>query len=78
MASDRIQRRIERLLDRIEQDADVENWSSVRNLAEQILGFAPDNSDARAFLTVAQERLSAALDHQVEAPQVMVSGLTAD
>ena len=72
MAGDRIQRRVERLLDRIKQDADEENWSRVRTLAEQILGFAPDNSDARAFLTVAQERLSAAPDQQVEASQVMV------
>ena len=46
MASDRIQRRIERLLDQIEQEADEENWSRVRSLAEQVLGFAPDNCDA--------------------------------
>ncbi len=58
MASDRIQRRIERLLDQIEQEADQRNWQLVRDLAEEALGFAPDNSDAKAFLEVAEERLA--------------------
>ena len=57
MASDRIQRRIEHLLDQIEQEADQRNWQLVRDLAEEALGFAPDNSDAKAFLEVAEERL---------------------
>ena len=78
MAGDRIQRRVERLLDRMEQDANEENRSCVRNLADQILGFAPDNSDARAFLTVVQEGLFAGLDHQIEASQVTAPCLTAD
>ena len=60
MSSERIQRRIERLLDEIEQEADEENWARVGRLAEQVLGFAPDNSDAQAFLDVAKERLNAA------------------
>ncbi len=56
MASDRIQRRIERLLDQIEQEADQRNWQLVRELAEEVLGFAPDNGDARSFLSVAEEQ----------------------
>ena len=59
MATDRIQRRIDRLLDQIEQEADQDNWQRVFDLAKQVLGFAPENSDAQAFLGVAEERLSA-------------------
>ena len=59
MSSERIQRRIERLLDQIEQEADQRNWQSVLDLANEILGFSPGDGDAKAFLGVAQERLSA-------------------
>ena len=58
MASDRIQRRIERLLDQIEDEADRQNWPNVIDLAKEVLGFAPDNVDAQAFLHVAEERLA--------------------
>ena len=58
MASERIQRRIDQLLDQIEQEADQDNWQRVLDLAKQVLGFAPDNIDAEAFLGVAEERLS--------------------
>ena len=40
MASDRIQRRIDRLLDQAEEAADQSNWDRVRELAENILNFA--------------------------------------
>ena len=59
MANDRIQRRIERLLDQIEQEADQQNWQRVRDLAAEILEFAPDNADATTFLKVAERRLAA-------------------
>ena len=58
MASDRIQRRIERLLDQIEQEADQQNWPHVIDLSKEVLGFAPENPDAQAFLRVAEERLA--------------------
>ena len=58
MATERIQRRIERLLDQIEQEADQQNWQRVLELAEEVLGFAPDDADAKSFLSVAQQRLS--------------------
>ncbi len=60
MASERIQQRIERLLDQIEQESDQDNWQRVLDLAKQVLGFAPDNVDAKAFLSVAEERLCSA------------------
>ena len=48
MASDRIQRRIERLLDQIEQEADQRNWQLVLELSKEVLGFAPDNHEGMA------------------------------
>ena len=58
MASERIQRRIDRLLDQIEEAADLREWGQVILLAEDLLAFAPDNADARTFLDAAQRRLS--------------------
>ena len=58
MASDRVQLRIERLLDQIEEAADNREWDQVTELAKDILAFAPDNPDARTFLEAAERRLT--------------------
>ncbi len=58
MASERIQRRVERLLDQIEQEADQQNWQRALDLAKEVLRFAPDNTDAKTFIAVAEETLS--------------------
>ena len=58
MASDRIQRRIERLLDQVEEAADNQDWDKERTLAEEVLSLDPDNIDAQTFLTAAQRSLS--------------------
>ena len=58
MASDRIIRRIERLLDQIEHEADEQDWQRVIDLAQEVAGFDPENVDAKAFLQVAEERQS--------------------
>ena len=58
MASDRIQRRIERLLDQIEHEADQRNWQLVLDLSQEVLRFAPDNADAQTFIDVAENTLS--------------------
>ena len=58
MASERIQRRVERLLDQIEQEADQQNWQRALDLAKEVLRFAPDNADAKTFIAVAEETLS--------------------
>ena len=54
MASDRIQRRIERLFDQIEQEADQQNWQLVRDLSDEVLRLDPDNGGALAFLSAAE------------------------
>ena len=53
MPSERVRRRIERMLDEIEQAADVNDWASVIQKAENVLRFDLDNEDAQAFLEAA-------------------------
>ncbi len=57
MASDRIQRRIDRLLDQAEEAADESNWQRVRELSQNILAFDPENTDALGFLAAAERSL---------------------
>ena len=57
MTSERVQRRIERLLDQVEEAADQRDWARVREFAEDVLAFAPENPDATEFLVAANRRL---------------------
>jgi hypothetical protein len=57
MASERFQRRIDRILDQIEDAADRSDWAAVRQGALDLLVFDPENEDARNFLSVAQRAL---------------------
>ncbi len=54
MASERIQRRIDRLLDQIEDAADQLDWQAVRERSEAVLAYDPENQDAHSFLAAAQ------------------------
>ena len=54
MASERIQRRIDRLLDQIEDAADQLDWETVRKRAEAVLAYDPENQDALSFVAAAQ------------------------
>ncbi len=60
MATERIQRRIDRLLDQVEEAADQEDWEAVRRLAQQVFDLAPDDPDATTFLEIAERRSSRA------------------
>ena len=68
MATERIQKRIDRLLDQIEQEADQQNWQRVRELSGEVLEFAPDNADATTFFAVAERRISAAGEPESPSP----------
>ena len=57
MATERFQRRIDRLLDQIEEAADQRDWQNVRRLAEDVLVLDPDNPDATNFLAAAERSL---------------------
>jgi hypothetical protein len=66
MASERVQRRIERLLDQIEEAADQQNCARERALAEEVLALDPDNQDAQTFLVAAEQTLSRAGDRSAQ------------
>ncbi len=54
MASERVQRRIDRLLDQAEEAMDSLNWDAVRDYAQAVLGLDPANTDALAYIDSAQ------------------------
>ena len=58
MASDRLQRRIERLLDEAEEAVSRLDWEVVRDRAQAVLAFDPDNSDALILLTGADRAMT--------------------
>ena len=57
MTSENFQRRIDRILDQIEDAADRCDWFAVRQGALDLLVFDPENEDAKIFLTAAQSAL---------------------
>ena len=50
MASERLQRRIERLLDQIDEAEAQGKWETVRNLALDVLEVDAENPEAIAYL----------------------------
>ena len=57
MDSERFQRRMDRILDQIEDAADRRDWAAVRQGALDLLVFDPANEDAKTFLADAQRAL---------------------
>ena len=58
MASERIQRRIDSLLDQAEEVADCKDWREVRELAQRALTLDAENEDASAIFEMAAGELS--------------------
>ena len=57
MPSERVQRRIDRLLDQIDAAEAGGDWRSVRHLSSDVLDIDPDNVEATAYLRAAKRRL---------------------
>ena len=57
MVRERLQRRIYRILEQLEDAADRRDWPSVRQGALDLLVFDPVNEDAKNFLAAAQRAL---------------------
>jgi len=57
MATERIQRRIDLLLDEADQAVANSEWELVLDRAKNVLAFDPENQDALAFLTAAERAL---------------------
>ncbi len=53
MSSERIKRRVERLLDQADAAAEAMDWARVKQSAEAVLAIDPDNADAQSFLVMA-------------------------
>ena len=60
MANDRIQRRIDRLLDEADQAVDQRDWAVVQDRAQQVLTFDPEHTEALGFLAAADRSLAGA------------------
>ncbi len=58
MVSERAKRRIELLLDRIDEASDADDWEAVRERAKDVLALDPDNADGKTFLAAAERRLA--------------------
>ena len=57
MAIERFQRRIDRILDQLEDAADRRDWPAVRQGALDLLVFDPENEDAKKFVADAERAL---------------------
>ena len=57
MVSERLQRRIYRILEQLEDAAERRDWPAVRQGALDLLVFDPENEDAKNFLAAAQRAL---------------------
>ena len=57
MPSERVQRRIDAMLDQIEVAVDEGNWERVHERAQDVLALDPENADARDFIAAAKRRI---------------------
>jgi hypothetical protein len=57
LASDRLQRRIERLLDEAEEAVSRLDWQVVHDRGQAVLVFDPENAEGGAFLAAAERAL---------------------
>ena len=57
MASERIQRRIDLLLDEADEAVSKSDWVTVADRAQNVLALDPDNKDAATFVAAAERAL---------------------
>ena len=70
MTSERVQRRIDGLLDQAEEAVDARDWSAVDEIARSVLAVDPENGDALAFQAMAGPHVGGVGDSSlaIEAP----------
>ena len=64
MASERIQRQIDRLLDQAEDAVESHQWDVVRARADSVLALDPDNADALTFSAAAERSHGGSTDQE--------------
>jgi len=57
MPSERVQRRIDSLLDQAEEAVDALDWRRVQEIGDAVLVADPDNEDAKTFIAMADKSL---------------------
>ncbi|MCH8349692.1 MAG: protein kinase, partial [Chloroflexi bacterium] len=68
MASDRLQRQIDRLLDEAEEAITNEDWSTVGSRARAVLRLDPENTDALSYLAAAERDAGSSQTAQASPP----------
>jgi len=63
MTTDRIQRRVEQLLDQADEAVTKLDWAVVRDRAQAVLTIDPENADAKSYMEIAERGLGAAGSH---------------
>ena len=76
MASERVQRQINLLLDQIEEEAIQLNWAAVRERAQAVLAYDPENHDALAFLAAAELAQSSSPEPAIHLPETTTTAPT--
>ena len=70
MTTERIQRRIEQLLDQADEAINALDWEIVNARAQAVLAFDPDNQDAQGYLDAAERATGGSSGHQPEPTQL--------
>ena len=80
MASDRIQRQIERFLDEAEEAVAKGDWVAAEDSARKVLAFDPNNNDAVAFIAAAERALNGSSSRPTNRPATSppIPSLTSD
>ena len=63
MTTDRIQRRVEQLLDQADEAVTKLDWAVVRDRAQAVITIDPENADAKSYMEIAERGLGAAGSH---------------
>ena len=69
MASERLQRQIDRLLDEAEQAIAQRNWATVQERAQDVVAIDPENQEGRSFLAAAMRALESPLPLPASPPR---------
>ena len=75
MASERVQRQIDRLLDEAEEAFAKRDWQVVRDNARDVIGLDPANQDALTFFNAAEQALNNTEVDQANPPPRSLSSL---
>ncbi len=72
MASDRVKRQIDSLLDDAESAIKQLDWKVVRDRAEAVLAIDPENPDGRTYLTTAERAMGGAAPEPTGQPETLL------